>query len=266
MDGSLYWGILYRLSRKAITLDEGYGQLGAGKRELDVSKCMKWFGREILPIRHRYNCQVNDPAYPPPLGALGRLLMKLHYAWHGVPTEGFRSSERAIEVPLAIDFLSHCVKDDSVVELGCVLPYYILKHQNHVVYDLADHHPDNVRMDIRLLTADELSGNVISISTLEHIGTGEYGIETGDVSAVDVLKRILANAKSYFITFPLGCNPSLDVFVANATNLNEKYVTRTAANPNDWMVVEKADLTDDMKQYGTYLRANTICVLMKGCS
>lgn len=224
---------------------------------------MKWFDREILPIRHRYNCQVNDPAYPPPLGILGRWLMKCHHARHHVPTNGFWSSERAIEVSLAIDFLSHYVQGDPVVELGCVLPYYILKKSNHVAYDLADSHPENVKRDIRTLVDDELKGCVISISTLEHIGTGEYGIGVGDVSAVDVLKRILASAKSHFITFPLGCNKVLDDFVANATDLNEKYVTRTAADPNDWIVVEKSCLADDMKRYGTYLRANTICVLMK---
>lgn len=224
---------------------------------------MKWFDREILPIRHRYNCQVNDPAYPPPLGVLGRLLLKCYHAWHHVPINGFRSSERAIEVPLAIDFLSHIEVVEPVVELGCVLPYYILKKANHVTYDLADSHPENIKKDIRRLSDDELKGCVIAISTLEHIGTGEYSIEAGDVSAADVLSRILANAARYFITFPLGCNPSLDGFVASATGLNEKYVTRSTANLNDWVVVDKSDLTADMKLYGTYLRANTICVLMK---
>ena len=226
---------------------------------------MKWLDREVLPIRHRYNCQINDEAYPPPMGALGKLLLKLHYARHNVPTDGFRSSERAIEVPLAIDFLAQYVKGEPVVELGCVLPYYILKRQNHVVYDLADRHPENISKDIRTLPDADLRGNVISISTLEHIGTGEYGIVAGDVSATDVLKRILVNAKRYFITFPLGCNKGLDDFVASAPGLTEKYVTRNADDLNDWMVVEKSNLTDDMKQYGTYLRANTVCVLMKGC-
>lgn len=223
---------------------------------------MKWDGRDIIPIRHRYNCQVNDPVCQPPLGALGRWLMKCRHALHNVPTEGFRSSERAIEVPLAIDFLSHYVQGETVIELGCVLPYYILKNPNHIVYDLTDGHPQNTKRDIRAISGDELQGNVVSISTLEHIGTGEYGIGAGDVSAVDVLERILANAFRYFITFPLGCNSALDMFVANATDLNAKYVTRCEADPNEWCVVEKSDLSDKMKRYGTYLRANTICVLM----
>lgn len=224
---------------------------------------MQWCDREIIPIRHRYNCQINDEIFPPPLGAFGKFLLKLHHVRHRVPTTGFRSSERAIEIPLAIDFLSNYVKAEPVVELGCVLPYYILKRENHVVYDLTDQHPQSVKRDIREMADVDFCGNVISVSTIEHIGTGEYGIRIGDVSAADVLKRILANAKRYFITFPLGCNQLLDGFVADTADLNEKYVTRRADDLNDWVVVEKSDLTDDMKRYGTYLRANTICVLMK---
>ena len=225
---------------------------------------MQWFDREILPIRHRYNCQINDEVFPPPLGAFGKFLLKLHHARHHVPTTGFRSSERAIEIPLAIDFLSHYVKAEPVVELGCVLPYYILKRDNHVTYDFADEHPQNVKRDIREMADLDFCGNVISISTIEHVGMNEYGIDaSGDVTAVDVLKRVMANAKRYFITFPLGHNMDLDGYVLNGTNLGEYYVTRTRHDPNDWEVVNKSSLTDEMKTYGTYLRANTVCVLLK---
>lgn len=225
---------------------------------------LRWFKREILPIRHLYNCQVNDEVYPPPMGAFGEFLLKIHHLRHGVPTSGFRSSERAIEIPLAIDFLSNYVGTEPVVELGCVLPYYILKRENHVAYDLADKHPQSKKKDIRRMSDDDLRGNVVSISTIEHIGMDEYGIETkGDASAVDVLKRIVANARRYFITFPLGHNAELDEYILKKTSLGERYVTRTAHDPNDWTVVDKSALTDEMKQYGTYLRANTICVLLR---
>ena len=225
---------------------------------------MQWFDREILPIRHRYNCQINDEAYPLPMGVLGKFLLKLHHARYHVPTNGFRSSERAIEVPLAIDFISHYVKNEPIVELGCVLPYYILKRENHMAYDLADQHPQSIKRDIREIADAEYCGNVISISTIEHIGLGEYGIDVkGNVTAVVVLKRIMANAKRYFITFPLGHNTELDEYVSKNTNLGERYVTRKQREPNDWVVVGKSELTDEMKRYGTYLRANTVCVLMK---
>ena len=165
---------------------------------------------------------------------------------------------------MAIDFVSHYVKDESILELGCVLPYYILKRSNHIVYDLMDRHPQNVARDIRDMADSELKTNVISISTIEHIDMAEYGIEScGNVSAVDVLKRITENAKRYFITFPLGHNQVLDGYVADSTDLNEVYVTRTKKNPEDWEIVEKTGLTDEMRQYGTYLNANTICILKK---
>ena len=225
---------------------------------------MKWQGREILPIRHRYNCQINDPVYPPPMGVIGRWLMKIHHLRHNVPVEDFRSSERAIEISLAIDFLSHYIKDEPVLELGCVLPYYILKRPNHAVCDLTDTHPQNIRRDLRKMSDDDFRANIVSISTIEHIGMNEYGIKgDGGASAVDVLKRILANALRYFITFPLGYNQALDEFIANAPDLNEKYVTRAADDLNDWVAVEKSRLTTGMTRYGTYLRANTVCVMMK---
>ena len=225
---------------------------------------MKWFDREILPMRHRYNCQVNDDVYPPPWGWIGKIILKLHHARHNVPTEGCRSGERAIEVPLAIDFISNYVKDEPIIELGCVLPYYIIKANNHVAYDLMDRHPQNISRDIRDMTDAELTANIISISTIEHIDMHEYGIESvGAVSAVDVLKRIVANAQKYFITFPLGHNKQLDEYVLNSVDMNEIYVTRSENDRNDWNVVGKNNLTPDMKRYGTYLNANTICVLMK---
>lgn len=229
-----------------------------------TSQKMKWFNREILPLRHQYNCQINDDVYPQPLGAIGKLLLKFHHERHGVPTSGFRSSERAIEIPLAIDFLSNHVGTEPVVELGCVLPYYILKRDNHISYDLADKHPQSIKKDIRRMSDDDLRGNVVSISTIEHIGMDEYGIETkGDASAVDVLRRIVANAKRYFITFPLGHNAELDEYILNNYGLGERYVTRMEQDPNTWIVVERSGLTDEMKRYGTYLRANTICVLLR---
>ena len=225
---------------------------------------MKWFSREILPIRHRYNCQVNDAVYPPPMGWIGKWLLKIYHRIHGVPTSGFRTSERAIEVPLAIDFLSNYVKTEPVVELGCVLPYYLLKKANHIVCDLTDKHPQNFKRDIREIGEAELSGNVISISTIEHIGLNEYGIAAKEgVSAIDVLRLVVSNARRYFVTFPLGHNTELDRYVLNRCDLGERYVTRNLDDANDWHEVDKAALTDKMMKYGTYHRANTICVLMK---
>jgi len=213
-------------------------------------------------LRHRYNCQINDPAYPVPGGRIGKWLLDWHHRRHGVPTEGMRSSERAIEIPLAVDFLSNQVKGGPVLELGCVLPYYILKAKNHRVCDLMDGHPENEKCDIRRLTDEDLATNVISISTLEHIGKADYGIEAkGDAESVCVLKRILGHAKKCFLTFPLGHNAELDAYVLGCSDLGEVYVTRCSSDREQWALVEKGALMAEMKAENTYLRANTICVI-----
>lgn len=226
---------------------------------------MKWHGREILLLRHRYNCQVNDPAYPARGGRIGKWLIEWHHRRHGVPTDGMRSSERAVEIPLAVDFLSNAVRGEPVLELGCVLPYYILKAKNHRVCDLMDGHPENERRDIRTLPDADLATNVVSISTLEHIGTSDYGIEAkGDAESVLVLKRILTQAKRCFLTFPLGHNAALDAFVLGQSDLGAVYLTRCPEDRERWMPVGKDALTPAMKAENTYLRANTICIIEKG--
>ena len=225
---------------------------------------MKWQNRDIIPIRHRYNCQINDPVYPPSLGWLGMLVCDLWHGIHKVPVSAFRSSERAIEIPLAIDFLSHYALEGSITELGCVLPYYILKRASHAVYDLTDDHPQCIKRDIRTLGDDELKGVIVSISTLEHLGLPEYGIEEGHADeGVSLLKQVIANAHKYFITVPIGYNKVLDDFILSNSGLGEYYITRIKQNPEEWGVVDKPALTDEMKKFGTYLKANTVCVFMK---
>jgi len=225
---------------------------------------MKWLNRDIVPIRHRYNCQVNDPVYPPPFCWVGMVVRNLWHYIHMVPASAFRSSERAIEIPLAIDFLSNYAQQDPITELGCVLPYYILKRGSHNVYDLTDKHPQCTRCDLRTLNDNDLKGVVVSISTLEHLGLAEYGIEKGSTDeGVALLKRILADARKYFITVPIGYNKTLDDFILGSCDLGECYVARTRNNPEEWEVVAKTALTNEMKKFGTYLKANTICVFIK---
>ena len=166
---------------------------------------MIWFGRHISLWNNAYNCTMNDPMVY--MGAHGwrRLLAKAQFIWNRRTLKRMLNnynlgdsivvSERAVEIPLAIDFLNTWVRDEPVMELGCVLPYYIFKSPNHIVYDLMDIHPANTRKDLRELDLEDFRTNVISISTLEHISKGDYGINQTSVTAVDVLCKIRDNAK-----------------------------------------------------------------------
>lgn len=200
---------------------------------------MFWFGRHISLWNNSYNCTIDNSR------SGGSVL----------------TTERSVEIPLALDFLDTWVRDEPVIELGCVLPYYIFKARNHLVYDLVDPHPVNIKRDIRDLDADDCKGNIISISTVEHISHGDYGIGKSPVTSMDILRRIMDNAKRYFITFPLGFNLGFDKQVMSEVG-GCVFVTRKDDDKNDWrVVVDGRSLTDEQKCYGGYCCANTICVL-----
>ncbi len=232
---------------------------------------MIWQGKHISLWNNAYNCTMNDP-----------MMYKGSHGWHYLYDrlrflrnrsflrkalmndhlgDSIVVGERTVEVPLAIDFLDNCIGDGPVLELGCVLPYYIFKSSKHVVYDLVDSHPANIKKDLRDLVVADFKTNIISISTLEHISQGDYGIERSTVTAVDILRRILENAKQYFITFPLGYNLGLDKYAMENVE-KSVFITRRADNRNDWIVVgDKNELSEDQKKYGGYCGANTICVI-----
>ena len=226
---------------------------------------MIWFGRHISLWNHWYNCTVNYPRANVGVSGRQRLYAKARQIINKLlkrnNEERMQLRERSVEIPLAIDFLNTWIKDEPVIELGCVLPYYILIAPNHKVYDLVDDHPANTKKDLRDFNVNDYKNNIISISTIEHISHGDYGIAKTDVTAVDILNKISNNAKRYFVTFPLGCNHELDEYVL--ANLEDcVFVTRKNDNKNDWQVVlDKHDLTAQQKVYGSYCAANTVCIV-----
>ena len=232
---------------------------------------MDWFGTHITLWNNAYNCTMNDPmAYVGKRG-MRYLLAKIRYEINRrvlrrilgnteLP-QGLIASERAVEIPLAVDFLDRYIRDEDVLELGCVLPYYIFTAPNHLVYDLLDPHPANTPKDLRDMTDRDFKTNIISISTIEHINLNDLGITQNSITAIDVLKRIRTNAKRYFVTFPLGYNPELDRYVFD--NVTEAvFVTRKSENKNDWETVsDRTSLTKEQKKFGGYCCANTACVV-----
>ena len=112
-------------------------------------------------------------------------------------------NERCVEIPLALDFIT---EHPDYVEVGAVLPYY--GYTTDQVIDPFD----DLGNDKRRLQDCDLTGlNVVSISTLEHIGKEDYGNqEINTHEAFEGLKQIISQAKNYFITIPVGYNKVLD--------------------------------------------------------
>lgn len=120
-----------------------------------------------------------------------------------------RTSERSLEMAIAFDWLDSLPSQP--VEIGAVTPYYAPGRVPEVI-DPADPHPLVTHRE-SLFSVDFKDKDVLSISTIEHVGTGEYG-NSREENAVEALETILAHSRSCLVTFPLGYNKALDDHVA----------------------------------------------------
>jgi len=118
-----------------------------------------------------------------------------------------RYSERTVELALADEWLNIC--PDSW-EIGAVTPYYWPKRVLNVI-DPTDTH-QLVNYHGSLFDFDLSGKDLLLISTIEHIGQPQYGLEE-KVDAVQALEKIAAEADNFLISFPVGWNSLLDDFV-----------------------------------------------------
>lgn len=175
-----------------------------------------------------------------------------------------RMSERAVEMAITKLWLDKI--DGEITELGAVSPYYFPRAVTHV----CDPYDSHKSVDLKCSLFDlDLSGkNILCISTIEHIATGDYGVAINTAeSPLLALKKILNEASNSLITFPVGVNTELDNYFSNQKYLElhseEKsiYVTvlTRGVNDNNWQ-----ELTDFSKinyiNYGP-LYANAVVII-----
>ena len=60
-----------------------------------------------------------------------------------------------------------------------------------------------------MLDVDLRAREVLSISTVEHIGEARYGLAEAATPTL-ALDKILSEANVFLVTFPIGCNRALD--------------------------------------------------------
>lgn len=118
-------------------------------------------------------------------------------------------NERTIEVALGIKFFElMALQKEHQVEVGAVMPYY-LDDISHEVVDLFDPWSHCNRTDA--VEFNYTGKNVLSISTIEHIATSDYGaIPTNPHLAFTCLEKIVKTSKNYLITWPVAYNSVLD--------------------------------------------------------
>lgn len=166
-------------------------------------------------------------------------------------------TERSVELSLARNYLEKC--EGEIVEVGAVTPYYqadCFGKVKHII-DPTDRH---IKVDIRksLFDCNFEGQDVISISTLEHVGTGDFNFQEKH-DAVEAVNKILNEAKTCLITVPTGYNQMLDEWLIHHKYDKEIRIIKRNCN-NKWNEV----IPDDFNgiRYTKYW-ANGLAVIEK---
>ena len=122
------------------------------------------------------------------------------------------NTEREIEIAVALRWLNENPND--VMEVGAVMPYY----QDDVKHEVIDPYDPRATIVDFMENQDLLMMNVLSISTIEHIGTTDYATNerqniVDEDAAINALKQILDDADNCLVSFPVGYNKFLDAWV-----------------------------------------------------
>lgn len=170
------------------------------------------------------------------------------------PYNDTKNCERAVEIPLAFNYLDWIAGD--VVEIGAVTCYY--RPASHIVIDPVDAYATKKALS-QDCTFKNL--NVLSISTIEHLGFGDYVPEINYGLAFNELYRIVMESKTCFITWPIGYNKIFDSQVkANYSLFNYFFYEKISDHPKRWSKSESIKCFD--YQYGP--RGNCIICIYKG--
>ena len=171
---------------------------------------------------------------------------------------GSPRSERAIELALADYWLQNLI---SVCEIGAVTPYYWPRRISHII-DPSDKHP-LVTHKGSLFDYNFKNSNVLSISTLEHVGLNDYGLTEGK-SAVDALLKVTTECSTCLITLPIGWNDELDKFLFSMDyNALFKLTFLKRTNKHGWVIAKSSQA---YAKYGLPLSywANSLAVIEIG--
>ena len=173
------------------------------------------------------------------------------------------SNERAIELAVAKNYIESIRGNNHTsTEVGAVLPYYI---ENDIFFciDPTDKKADSNEGAENYCFSNH---NVLSISTFEHIGNGDYGMKKVPGLAYASLKRVYGECHTCLISWPIGFNPELDNQVKNDENLPRFFYRRGLENGKlKWELT--LDDTGFNARYGRpFQNGNSIIFITKGLS
>lgn len=228
-----------------------------------VQKCLRRLAaaaggefRSRWEVEAERNREANFPAFI----FRGRLLPQvLHVTNCG--HDARTATERTVELAIA-DVWLRAFEPGAVMEIGAVTPYY-WPHRVKRVVDPLDPHPF-VTDRVGIESVDIHGRNVLCVSTLEHIGTGDYRLESSAEAFHAAARRLLTEPENALITLPLGYHPLVEALLQSPLppGVRLDYVVRNASStPPFWEENPRATAAEYPYANGM---ARAIAVLEKG--
>lgn len=123
------------------------------------------------------------------------------------PYNSTASNERAIELPIAFDFIAG---HTNVLEVGNVLGHY--QDRTWACVDKYEQAPGVTNLDV--LDISGTYDRIVSVSTIEHVGWDEPTRDPAKaIRAITHLRSLLAPGGALLITIPTGWNSFLDAWL-----------------------------------------------------
>lgn len=182
------------------------------------------------------------------------------------------NNERTVELALAYHFLrsTHGI----ILEVGAVMPYYpgLLKNASITnLYHLITIDEKDPKADLKKnvdLISTFRNANVLSVSTLEHMGLGEYGGKK-DLTIQDrFLRRIIegepgwadSGADKFLVTFGIGYNIHTDTLIKERKFDTHYLFMKRIDKYNNWEQCTGRDAF--RKKYNDPFKwANSVCII-----
>ncbi len=170
-----------------------------------------------------------------------------------------RMTERSVELAIANTFLE-LESRDALFEIGAVTPYY-WPHRIRDICDPTDtHRLVNIRANMLSLG---LGGRVVlSISTFEHIGYGDYGMPRDVQLNRAAFEKLFTECGRFLVTVPGGYFPEMDRYllerIPSVPNCSAYFLVRGATD-NNWLEVRNPSA--GVLTYGQW--ANSLIIISR---
>lgn len=163
------------------------------------------------------------------------------YFWHRYNATW--RNERAVEIPIARDFLAG-VPPEEVLEIGDVMSNY--GPVSHQVVDKYEKGEGVINADVCDFRPEKKYQRILSISTLEHVGWDEEPKNESKVlRAFENLRGLLAPGGRLLVTIPVGYNQPLDRMINEARIIfSDRTYLKRQPHRNIWKEVSAEDVRD----------------------